>query len=441
MANALACLAVVLIAGLAAHAAPDDREILAGADARIEKLRKADAVLRVTDGRGRPIAGAAVEIEQTRHAFLFGSNFYAFGRLGTPELEEAYRSRFAELLNYATTGFYWGSYEPAPGQPQYANTDRVAQWCAEHGITVKGHPLVWNTVPPRWLPEDLDEIHRLAIQRVADCISRFRGRIDIWDVVNEPTHVDRPSPQFRNRVTDMWLKVGVVDLVREALTTARKANPKATLLVNDYLLLPRDGRSFDEVLEQLNDERGRPLYDAIGLQSHMHGGYWGAARSWEVCERYARFGVPLHFTETTILSGPSRKAEQGWPSTPEGEERQAQQVAELYTALFSHPAVQAITWWDFSDNMAWQGAPAGLLRKDMSPKPAYLRLKELIKNAWWTRTSAKTDARGTARFRGFLGAYSVRAKDAKGREGTVEVTLSKTGRNEFRVTLKPAPKG
>ena len=45
---------------------------------------------------------------------------------------------------------------------------------------------------------------------------------------------------------------------------------------------------------------------------------------------------------------------------------QAEHVAEFYTVLFSHPAVEAITWWDFTDQDAWQQAPAGLVRSDMS---------------------------------------------------------------------------
>lgn len=437
----MSCLVVLGVLGglaVAAHAGRGEQGVLAGADARIEKYRKANAEVRVTGARGQPVPGAQVRVEQTRHAFLFGCNIYLFGRLGDePRLERAYRARFAELFNYATTGFYWGSYEPLRGHPAYAYTDTVAAWCAERGITLKGHPLLWNTMPPRWLPEDLEEIHRLAIQRVSDCVSRFRGKIDIWDVVNEPTHVDRASPQFQNRFTDMWLKAGVVELTREALAAARRANPNGTLLVNDYLLLPRDGRSFDQVLGQLTDEHGRPLYDAIGLQSHMHAGYWGARKLWEVCERYAGFGVPLHFTETTILSGPPRPGEEGWPSTAEGEERQAEQAAEFYTVLFSHPAVQAITWWDLSDNRAWQRAPAGLLRTDMCPKPAYLRLEQLVRKAWWTRLSARTDAQGLVRFRGFLGAYRVVAKDAAGRQATAEVSLSREGPNRWELVLKP----
>ena len=87
-----------------------------------------------------------------------------------------------------------------------------------------------------------------------------------------------------------------------------------------------------------------------------------------MCQQFARFGVPLHFTETTILSG-ARKWDKPpggpWPSTPEGEAYQARETARFYTMLFSHPAVQAITWWDFTDRQAWKGArPAFCGRHD-----------------------------------------------------------------------------
>ena len=67
------------------------------------------------------------------------------------------------------------------------------------------------------------------------------------------------------------------------------------------------------------DEAGKPLYDVIGIQSHMHGGTW-AGRTWEVCERFAQFGMPLHFTETTIVSAQDRPT---GTTTPEGERDQA----------------------------------------------------------------------------------------------------------------------
>jgi hypothetical protein len=107
--------------------------------------------------------------------------------------------------------------------------------------------------------------------------------------------------------------------------------------------------------------------------------------------------------------------------------------------LFSHPAVEAITWWDFSDRRAWQGAPAGWLREDMSPKPVYDRLMGLVKGSWWTSEDRKTDAQGQARFRGFLGQYDV-AVTVDGATAAGRMTLARDKPNEIAVSV-PVQRG
>jgi len=429
----VAALMIVLLcgAGSALAAATSDDDLYAGADARIEKHRKAPAAVSVVDASGKPVAGAEVVVEQVQHAFLFGSNIFKWGRLPDEALETAYRQRFAELLNYATLPFYWPMYERRRGEPEHERTEQVARWCQEQGIATKGHPLAWNVGDPPWLPDDLEEIRRLQMARIEDCVSRFLGLIDRWDVVNEATHFDRPDFATRRapKHSAMWKKVGQIEFTRECFTHARKAGPKATLLINDY----RTDPAYEKVIDQLVDDRGRRLYDVIGIQSHMHGGAWPNGKIWEVCERFARFGVPLHFTETTIVSGPRGPGGTWQPTTPDGEAQQAREVVRFYTMLFSHPAVEAITWWDFSDYDAWQGAPAGFLRKDMTPKPAYEELKVLIKGKWWTRASLRTGADGRAAFAGFLGNYQVTVTVDGKRCVAKNLVLAKGGDNHWVV--------
>ena len=127
---------------------PSDDEILAQAKARIGQHRKGDGVIIVRDANGKVIPGATVKVEQTGHDFRFGCNFFMFGRVRAAEGEEQYRQRFAALLNYATLGFYWPMYEPERGQPIYDYTDKVLDWCKDHGITCKGHPLVGTSLIP-----------------------------------------------------------------------------------------------------------------------------------------------------------------------------------------------------------------------------------------------------------------------------------------------------
>ena len=125
----------------------------------------------------------------------------------------------------------------------------------------------------------------------------------------------------------------------------------------------------------------------------MHQGYWGIEKTEWVLERFSRFNIPIHFSEVSLVSGhlmPSHYDDlndyqvEEWPSTPEGEERQAREVVEFYKTLFAHPLVEGITWWDLLDGQ-WLKAPSGLIRQDCSPKPAYEELRKLIKEEWWTK--------------------------------------------------------
>ena len=398
---------LAMSAGEFAAAEESKGKILDGADARIEKYRKGDMVLRLFGPGGKELKGAAtVIVEQTRHKFLFGCNIFKLNRCRTPEDNAAYAERFAALLNYATLPFYWWNYERQRGRPDDARTEEIIRWCKENKVTTKGHPLAWNWGEQKWLPDDPEAAMKLQLGRIERCVRRFKGGIDIWDVVNEATHYDRDhAKEYAPKLTEAIRRMGIRAYVREAFKAARKANSGATLLINDYRT---DAAYADKVISKLVDDKGNPLYDCIGVQSHMHGRYWGAAKAWDVCERFSKFEKPLHFTEPTVVSGP--KTQQGWLTTPEGEKRQAEHVSEFYRVLFSHPAVEGITWWDFTDQGAWQRAPAGFLRPDMSPKPAYNELLGLVKGKWWTRVKAKVGDGGNVRFRGFFGQYKVTAR-------------------------------
>lgn len=427
--SAAAAGVILAPAGRAANETPPtDEEILAEGKARIEKHRKGEGVLVVRDQQGKPGAGAAVKIEQLRHGFLFGCNIFMFDRLRAPGQEDRYRERFAALLNYATLGFYWGAYERERGQPDYDYTDRVVEWCRQQGLTCKGHPLAWDhpASSPRWLTDDLKEVARLSTGRVREIVARFTGRIDLWDVVNEPTDLTR----FKNPMNTWARRLGAVPFARLHLEVARAANPQATLLVNDY----RTDPPFYKILDALREPRGGLLFDAVGIQSHMHDGGWPLHRVWAVCDTYAKLAVPIHFTETTLVSGPRLGPGENWaPTDAAGEARQADYVPKFYTAVFAHPAVQALTWWDFSDQGAWQGAAAGWLRKDMSPKPVYERLAALIKGQWWTKTEGQADAKGEFATRAFFGTHRVTATLPNGQGVTKEVRWERGKPNRFEL--------
>ena len=410
-------------------------DILGKAEERIRAHRTAEAKLTVTDASGKPVAGGQAKIRLNKHEFKIGCNAFALFSIKDPGLQKAYDDAFAGLLNYATLPFYWGGYEPEKGRIQEENRMKMAGWCAEKEIIAKGHPLAWHEVFPKWghgLP-DAEVIQRQEA-RVREIVAKFQGKVDIWDVVNEAT----VSHRFENAV-GRWIKEkGAAACVGDALSWARSASAGATLLYNDFNI----SKDFEGLVQALLDARA-PM-DVIGIQSHMHQGNWTIEKAWETCETYARFKLPLHFTEFTIVSGRLKdpdekdwhKRHTDWHSTPEGEKTQLEAGSAIYTTLFSHPAVEAITWWDFSDYHAWQGAPAGMVRKDMSPKPLYEWLQESFQKRWATNASVEIGSDGKAAAQCFFGEHEVEITLTNGKKVKGEFHLKRKGEREVRVECK-----
>ena len=78
-------------------------------EARIRQHRTAEAVVTVRDANGSPLANTEVAVRQTQHRFLFGCNLFMLNTHDESDAQHAYQSLFADLLNFATLPFYWGS--------------------------------------------------------------------------------------------------------------------------------------------------------------------------------------------------------------------------------------------------------------------------------------------------------------------------------------------
>lgn len=403
----------------------------------IEQVRSADATLTVTVG-GQPLAEREVTVAQRNHKFLFGCTAFELVD-GVPEAGDERRQRLADLwlglFNFGTLPFYWGRFEPVRGKPDTERLRAAAQWLVDRGCVVKGHPLAWHTETAKWLLElSNQEIAEAQVDRIRREVTGFAGLIDMWDVINEVV-IMPIFDKYDNGITRICRELGRIPMVRMVFDAAREANPRATLLLNDF-----DMSAAYECLIEGVLEAGIQI-DALGLQSHMHQGYWGEEKTLAILERFSRYGLPIHFTETTIVSGHLMPPEivdlndyqiDSWPTTPEGEARQADEVVRHYRTLLSHPSVEAITYWGMVDG-GWLGAPGGFVRRDGSPKPAYEELHKLIKGEWWLApTTMVTDAHGRLRVRGFPGEYELTVGDA-----TASFRLEAPGEAAVEVALGP----
>ena len=396
---------------LLAEAGQREAAIVAATQPAIERNRKSDALVRLVDAAGKPVAGAKITVTQTGHEFLFGGNIYGFDRSGKA-VDAAYKDRFAEIFNYATVGFYWSSYEAQRGKPNYEYTDRVVAWGVEHGIRMKGHPLLWGDaagVPPWSNGQPAPAIQR---HRVEEIMTRYGDRIGFWEVVNEPSHLPEPK-------------------IDDPYRWARQINPRAYLIVNDYHVLADGGPGFFHLLSTA--KRNGVPFDGVGIQAHEpRTTRFPLDQVQRIFDHYATLGKELHITEFTPTSA-GAKITGSHRSGIWDEPAQADYAVKFYRVCFAHPALRGITWWDLSDKHSWLPG-GGLLRADMSPKPAYEELKKLIHQEWMTRTAGTSDAAGQFAFRGFRGPYQV-SVEAHGAILQKQFLLGKGERQELLISL------
>lgn len=195
--------------------------------------------------------------------------------------------------------------------------------------------------------------------------------------------------------------------------------------------------------------------DAIGMQFHMFyrfeneyestRAFYDPKNLYKYMDLYSKFNKPLQVTEVTIPA---------YSNNEEDEQIQAEIIEKLYSVWFSHPNMEQIIYWNLVDGYAhfWDPDPAkirasqgnmqlgenfyygGLLRFDLSPKPSYYRIKDLIENKWHTEKTLVSSGDGQADFRGFYGEYDVTV--AVG-DKTVnkKINLSKKGKNEFTIEV------
>ena len=158
--------------------------------------------------------------------------------------------------------------------------------------------------------------------------------------------------------------------------------------------------------------------DIIGMQSHQHRDLWTQEETLRVMDRAAEFGWPIHFPECSVCSGkPIGEMNYGagavnrFSETEEDLYWQADFTKDFYTLVFSHPAVEALSWFDFTDHR-WLNAPAGLVDDDLNPKPVYAALDDLINRQWHTDADLTTSTAGICGTRLFFGTYEITVEAA-----------------------------
>lgn len=155
---------------------------------------------------------------------------------------------------------------------EFAEADSLVDFAKVNDMRVYGHALVFGEANPRWMQETpKDQRKQMMIDHITTIVSRYKGRVASWDVVNEPladnNESDEVSSDIRNH---LWYEAMGEDYIEIAFRAARAADPAAKLYINEWGVEEESDR-WDSLLSLLTrlKAKGVPV-DGVGFQAHVY---------------------------------------------------------------------------------------------------------------------------------------------------------------------------
>lgn len=283
-------------------------------------------------------------------------------------------------------------------QYDFSLADKMVAFAQENNIKINGHTFIWHSQMPAFMrgirnPDSVRAYFEDIIQTVG---SRYDGKVDSWDVVNEALNEDGTLRQ------STFLRALGEDYIVEAFRLAQKATPNSKLYYNDYNIeQPKKRAGAIAIIKKIQEAGVR--IDGVGIQGHWHLGKVPFKDIEESIKEFSALGIKVMFTELDISVLPSpwdntsaevslRAAENpkmnpyvnGLPDSV------SQQLAKDYEELFKlflkyKDHISRITFWGVNDGQSWlNGWPIRgrtnyplLFDRQYQPKAAYYSIMAL----------------------------------------------------------------
>ncbi|KAL9417707.1 hypothetical protein AB3S75_040654 [Citrus x aurantiifolia] len=349
----------------------------------IEKNHKTNVRIQAVDKQGKPLHNANISIEQKQLRFPFGCAINKNILTNT-----AYQNWFTSRFKVATfeDEMKWYSTEASPGREDYSAADAMLQFAKNHNIAVRGHNIFWDDprYQPGWVnslsPSDLS---KAADKRINSIMSRYKGQVIAWDVVNENLHFSFFESKLGQNASGVFFN------------RVHSLDGATTLFMNDYNTIEdgRDGKAtpamFLQKLRQISQFPGNQnLRIGIGLESHFSTPNIPYMRA--SIDTLGATGLPIWLTEVDVQSSPN----------------QAQYLEQILREAHAHPKVQGIVVW-----AAWK--PSGCYRMCLTDNNfknlATGDVVDKLLHEWGSkRLEGKTDADGFFDTTLFHGDYEVK---------------------------------
>ena len=318
--------------------------------------------------------------------------------LSDPTLSQITADQFSVL----TPGneMKWQVVEPTQGNFDWTGADNLVNFAEEHGERVRGHTLVWHNQLPNWLTQGVAsgtisnaQLRDLLHQHITTEVSRYRGRIWQWDVVNEMMTDSNPSQINPN---DFWISHLGPGILTDVFRWAHAADPDALLCYNDYNIAGEDGSNakFNAAFTTVQSLLAQKVpIDCVGDQGHLDLQFgFNQVLMTQDLQSYAHLGLKVAITEADVRTFVETTDSDQTPivskTDPTPNHTANAAGADWYIGMLqSCLAVKAcisFTVWGFADAESWipgtfKGeGDADLYDVNLNPKPQYTALQQTL---------------------------------------------------------------
>lgn len=278
---------------------------------------------------------------------------------------------------------------PKKNQYRWKKIDSIVAFCARNEQRLFGHALLWHFGLPEWIEKETEEkgeawANRFLQEYIYRVVSRYRGKVAAWDVVNEA--FESAGGAYRKT---FWYNTLGKEYIARAFHVAHRADPEADLFYNDFNI-ERDTAKLHAVLRMVEElkAQGTPI-TGLGFQMHLRMDTPNESIAYAL-QKAAETGLKIHISELDIIFNKHDDSKGGGEQqiirlTPELLQAQAEkykQVVLMYRKYIPKAQQYGITFWDFTDRDTWVRPFFKLMDwptiydDELERKPAYYGFRE-----------------------------------------------------------------
>ncbi len=279
-----------------------------------------------------------------------------------------------------------GEIHPKEGVWNWERADKIANFCRENGIKLRGHCLCWHSQFADWMftdskgkPVKKEVFYERLREHIHTVVNRYKDIVYAWDVVNEAMADDgrswpgrEQSPYRQSR----HFQLCGDEFIAKAFQFAREADPNALLFYNDYSCVDEGKRERIYNMVKKMKDAGVPI-DGIGMQGHYNIYFPSEEQLEKAIVRFKELVNHIHITELDLrmnqemggqLQGFSRGEAKPIPAYMNT--LQTDQYARLFKVFRRHKdVIDCVTFWNLGDRDSWLGVNNHPLPFDENYRP------------------------------------------------------------------------